>query len=200
MKIDINLLPQGYRPKYWILLLTVGLVLIILAAGYYGYGFYERNVDASSELERLQSQLDLVNAEITKELSDTTIEELQSEIVEVEAEIEELKYVEKEYEKYNSERIYWKPVLQAVREMVPTDVIITSFRQTGNQLTVEGELLSGIGGTIPIVEYARKLEARADMFSRVVFDIFSEERPTGIEDETEEVFIFTMILQVRPGG
>jgi Tfp pilus assembly protein PilN len=199
MKVDINLLPEEYRPKRWVLPLTVGLIIVILAVGYYGFGFYGKNAAANSEVERLQSQLDSINAETQKVLADTTKKEYEARIAEAEAEIVALRAMEQDYEKRNSERIYWKPVLQTIRELAPTDVKITSFEQNDDELTVEGELSSEVQDAIIIVEYAKLLENRG-MFSRIAFEIGSEERPTGEGDKTEEIFIFTMLLRVKPGG
>ena len=200
MKVDINLLPEEYRPKHWVLPLTVGLIIVILVVGYYGHGFYDKNVAANSEVEQLQSQLDSVNAEIAEELADTTIEEYQALIAEAEVEIDVLKAVEKEYETYNADRIYWRPVLQTVRELAPTDVIITSFRQKGNELTVKGELSSDVENTIPIIEYARLLETRGILLRSPSTEIGTEQRQTGEDGETEEIFVFTMLLEVKLGG
>ena len=199
MKVDINLLPEEQRPKRWALPLAIGLIIVILAAGYYGYGFFGKNAAAQGELEQLQSQLDSVNAEIEKVISGTTIAEYEERIAEVQAEIDRLEAMEQDYETRNAERIYWKPVIQTVRELAPTDVILTSFEQNDNELTVEGELSSEVESAIVIVEYAQLLEKRG-IFSRIAFEIGSEERPTGEGGKTEEIFIFTILLEIKPGG
>jgi len=199
MRVDMNLLPEEHRPKHWALPLTVGLIIVIMAVGYYGFGYYERNAIANSDVEQLQSQLDSINAEIEKESSDTAIAEYEALIAEAQAEIESLQVMEWDYETRNSERIYWKPVLQTIRELAPSDVILTSFEQNGNELIVEGELSSEVQDAIVIVEYAKLLENRG-IFSRLAFEIGTEERQTGGDSETEEVFIFTILLEVRPGG
>ena len=199
MKVDINLLPEEYRPKRWVLPLTVGLIILVLAAGYYGYGFYGKNASAHDELERLQSQLDSVNAEIEKVLNDPTKKEYEERIAEVEAEIDRLQVMENDYETRNDERIYWKPVLQTIRELAPTDVKLTAFEQDGDEITVEGELSSEVQDAIVIVEYAKLLEKRA-IFSRIAFEIDIEDRQTGTDGKTEEIFIFTMLLEAKPRG
>ncbi len=199
MKVDMNLLPEEYRPKRWVLPLTVGLIIVILAAGYYGYGFYGKKAAADSELEQLQSQLDSVNAETQKVIDDPTMKEYEELIVEAQAEIDTLEAMEQDYETRNAERIYWKPVLQTIRELAPTDVILISFEQNDDEITVEGELSSEVQDAIIIVEYAKLLE-NSGIFSRIAFDIGTEERQTGEDSETEEIFIFTMLLEVRTGG
>ncbi len=199
MKIDINLLPEEYRPKRWVLPLTVGLIVLVMAVGYYGSVFYGRNVSANSELEQMQSQVDAINAETKKVLSDPTMDEYKERIDEAQVMIETLKAMERDYEARNSERIYWKPVLQTIRELAPTDVKLTSFEQEGDEITVEGELSSEVQDAIVIVEFAQLLENRG-IFSRLAFEIGTEERQTGGDSETEEVFIFTILLEVKPGG
>ena len=199
MKIDINLLPEEYRPKRWVLPLTVGLIVLVMAVGYYGSVFYGRNVSANSELEQMQSQVDAINAETKKVLSDPTMDEYKERIDEAQVMIETLKAMERDYETRNGERIYWKPVLQTIRELAPTDVKLTSFEQEGDEITVEGELSSEVQDAIVIVEFAQLLENRG-IFSRLAFEIGTEERQTGGDSETEEVFIFTILLEVKPGG
>ena len=198
MKVDMNLLPEEYRPKRWALPLTVGLIIVILAVGYYGYGFYGKNVAAQGELEQLQSQLDSINAEIQQVLNDPTIEEYKTQIAEAEAEIDRLQVMEQDYEIRNADRVYWKPVLQVVRELAPTDVKLTSFEQNDKELTVEGELTGEVENAIIIVEYAQLLEKRGIFARPPAFEIGTKE--IEVEGETEEIFIFTMLLEVKPGG
>ena len=87
----------------------------------------------------------------------------------------ETETMEEDYETRNSKRIYWKPVLQTIRELAPTDVTLNSFEQNDDEITVEGELSIGVTDAIVVVEYAKKLEERG-IFSRIAFEIGSEER------------------------
>jgi hypothetical protein len=199
MKIDMNLLPPEQRPKRWALPLTAGLIVLILAASYYGYGFYGRNVSAQDGLEQLQSQLDSVNAEIQEVIKESPIKDYEQHITEAQAEVDRLGTMEKDYETRSSERIYWKPVLQWVRELAPSDVELLEFKQNDNEITVDGELSSEVHDAIVVVEYAQQLEKRG-IFSRIAFEIGSEERQTGEDNKTEEFFIFTMLLEIKPGG
>ena len=201
MKVDINLLPEEQRPKRWKIPLAVALLVFILAAGYYGYGFYDKNAIANDELEQLHSQLDLVKAEAQKIIDESPVAEYEQRIAGTQEEIDNLQVMEKDYEIYNADRIYWKPVLQAIRELAPTDVKILSFEQNENEIVVEGELSPEVQDTIVIVEYTKLLEQRG-IFSRLDFDISTEERDIdeGEETVTRQVFIFTILLEVKPGG
>lgn len=200
MKVDINLLPPEYRPKRWALPLSVGLAVVILAVGYYGYGFLMKNDASHSELEALQSQLDSVNNEIQSLINDTTIREYKDQIAQAQAEVAELNTMEQDYEAYYADRVYWKSVIQTIRELAPSDVILTEFEQEGdNEITVEGELSSGVENSIVIVEYAEQLENRG-MFSQVAFEIDVDERQVEGSDKTEEIFVFTLLLEVKTGG
>lgn len=200
MKVDLNLLPVEHRPNKLALPLTVGLIVVILAAGYFGYGFYTKNADANSQLEGLQAQLDSINAETQQVISDSQIASYQEQIAQTQEEIARLEETEREYEKYNSEKIYWKPVLQKIRELAPTDVTILSFDQNDDELTIEGEL-STTAGNVVLYEYARKLEA-SGIFSRTAFEISTETRTITEGDESKEVevTVFTMLLKVEAGG
>ena len=101
MKVDINLLPEEYRPKRWALPLTVGLIIAVLAVGTYCFGFpvagysglYQKNAAAHSELEQLQSELDSINAETQKVLSDPTMKQYEEQIAEARVEIDALKTI-----------------------------------------------------------------------------------------------------------
>lgn len=201
MKVDINLLPPEHRPKPWALPLTIGLAVVIVAAGYYGWGFYDRKAAANSQLQELKTRLAATNAEITKVQADPTKKNLQQSITEAQAKINSLKAMELDYEKYYSGRIYWKPALQVVRELAPTDIKFTAFETNEDELTVEGELSSDVTDAVIIVEFAQELEKRG-IFSRIAFEIGTDEREetVGTTTETREVFVFTMLLEVPPGG
>ncbi|MFC1893591.1 PilN domain-containing protein [Chloroflexota bacterium] len=199
MKVDINLLPPEHRPKPWALPLTVGLIIVVLAAGYYGFGLYGKSASAQSELEQMQSQLESTNAEIETVLSDQTLQEYQDRIAETQVEIDGLQAMQHDYETRNAERIYWKPVLQTIRELAPSDITLTAFEQNGDEITVEGELSNEVDNAIVVVEYAQLLENRG-IFSRIAFEIGTEMAPAGEDEEPEEIFIFTMLLEVKPGG
>ena len=202
MKVDLNLLPEEHRPKRWALPLTVGLIIVILAVGYYGFGLFGKSADAHSQLEQLQSELNSVNAEIQKVINESPIAEYETQIAESQAEVDRLKAMEKDYAKHVAQRIYWKPVLQAVREEAPHDVTLTSFEQNDNTLTLEGELGGDVENAVIIVEYAKNLEDRGIFTRSPAFEIGSEERPVGEgeDSKTVEVFVFTMLLEVRRGG
>ena len=108
--------------------------------------------------------------------------------------------MEKDYEKYNSERVRWKTVLETVRELAPSDIILTSFEQDGDdEMAVEGELSSEVQNSIIIVEYAQSLKNR-DIFSQVAFEIITKERQGGEDSEMEEIITFILLLEVKPGG
>jgi outer membrane murein-binding lipoprotein Lpp len=200
MKVDMNLLPEEHRPKRWALPLTIGLIIVIMAAGYYGFGYYGKNAVASSEVETLQSQLDSINAEIEQAMNDTSVADYEAQIAEAQADVDSLKAMERDYETRNADRVYWKPVLQVIRELTPNDVILTSFEQNDKELIVEGELSEEAENAIIIVEFAKKLEERG-IFSRPpAFEIGTEERQDEGSDNTVEVFVFTILLEVKPGG
>jgi Tfp pilus assembly protein PilN len=200
MKVDMNLLPEEHRPKRWALPLTIGLIIVVLAAGYYGFDFYDKNAEASSEVESLQSQLNTINAEIEQEMNDTSVAEYEAQIAEAQAEIDSLKAMELDYETRNADRIYWKPVLQVIRELTPNDVTLTSFEQNDKELIVEGELSEDVENAIIIVEFAKKLEQRG-IFSRPpAFEIGAEERQEEDSEDPIEIFVFTILLEVEPGG
>ena len=201
MKVDINLLPEEHRPNKLALPLTILLVVVILAAGYFGYGFYNRNVDANDELEELQVQLDSINAETEQVISDSKIAEYQEQITQTEAEIAMLQQMERDYETRNSEKIYWKPVIQVIREEAPNNVIIESFDQNDDEITVEGYLSSEAENDIIIMEYWQRLDERG-VFSRFDYEFGTGERTIGTGDdaETEEITEFVILLQVIPGG
>ncbi len=200
MKVDINLLPPEYRPKRWALPLTVGLAIVVLVVGYFGMDFYKRNASANTRLQSLQLQLISVNAEVDKALKDTTVKDYQAKIAAAQSQITTLTAMEKDYEAYYKDRIYWRDILQTVREVAPTDMIFNSFEQQDRTLTIEGELASGVTDAVIIIEYAGALDKRG-VFSRVAFDISTEERAVEEEeDETEQIFVFSMLLEVKTAG
>lgn len=210
MKININLLPPENRPRRWVLPVTLVLVIAVAAAGYYGFypktGFYQKYVSAQSELEGLQSRLDSVNAETIKAIGESKspandTKEYEQRIADAQAEIDKLGVVERDYEKRNGERIYWKPVLEAIEQLAPNAVILTSFTQVGNEITVEGELGGEEQNAIWLTDFQERLEERG-LFSLTLLEIDTEEREVTSEGQTEtrEIFTFKIYLEVKPGG
>jgi Tfp pilus assembly protein PilN len=207
VKININLLPPEYRPRPWVLPVTLVLVIAVAAVGYYGYSFYQKNISARSELEGLQSQLDSVNAETIRVMGQTQapandVEEYEQRIADAQAEIDALGVVERDYEKRNGERIYWKPVLQAIEQLAPNAVILTSFSQVGNEITVEGELGGEEQNAIWLVDFHERL-AESGLFSNTVLEINTDpgrEVTIGGQTKTMDIFTFKIYLEVKPGG
>ena len=127
------------------------------------------------------------------------MQEYQDRITETQTEIDRLQAMQHDYETRNAERIYWKPVLQTIRELAPSDITLTAFEQNGDEITLEGELSSEVDNAIVVIEYAQQLENRG-IFSRIAFEIGTETTAAGEDEEPEEIFIFTMLLEVKPGG
>lgn len=195
MKVDINLLPEEYRPKRWALPLTIGLIIVILAAGYWGYTSFAKKAVANSELDQLQSQLDSVNAELQQVTSGSGISVYQQQIADTQAQIDKLQALEDDYEYLSDQRVIWRPVIQTIRERAPTDVTLTNFEQNGDEISVEGELASGITDATIIIAYRQQLDS-SGIFSRITVEIGTEEITTE-DGKTEDIYVFTMLLEVK---
>ena len=129
-------------------------------------------------------------------IADSQIEEYRTQIAETEAEITRLEGMERDYEMRNSEKIYWKPVMQTIRELAPTDVFLTEFEQNDDEIKITGELSSDVDDTIIVYEYANKLETRG-FCSRVLFEVNTDQSSEFQEDDNGEpatVIGFTMLL------
>jgi Tfp pilus assembly protein PilN len=203
MKVDINLLPEEHRPNKLALPLTVLFIVLILAAGYFGYDYYNRSVAANDQLAELQARLDSIDTETQQVIAESQIADYQEQIVQTEAEIDLLQTMEADYELHNAEKIYWKPILQTIRELAPTDVILTAFEQDDNGITLKGELSQDVDSTILIVEYATQLKTRG-FCSRVLFDTETD-MPSDFQvdkyGEPAKVIGFVMrLLEVEAGG
>ena len=105
MKVDMNLLPEEHRPNRLALPLAIVLIVVILAVGYYGYGFYTKNTEANNEIAELQAKLESINAETQKTIDESPLEDLQVKITQTEEEIAQLEIMELDYETRNKERI-----------------------------------------------------------------------------------------------
>ncbi|MFC2068592.1 PilN domain-containing protein [Chloroflexota bacterium] len=200
MKININLLPPEFRPNRWALPLTIFFIVIILAVGYYGYGFLVKNVEAEAKAEPLQVQLASLRSELEKVSQDTTVAEYTQRVAEAQNKLGELEGTQKDFEIWNVEKIYMKSVVRTIRELVPHDVTLTAIEQQGDdEITVDGEITGETQSSIIVVEYAKLLEARY-IFSQVALELSTEERATGENNANEEYIIFTILLKVVSGA
>jgi Tfp pilus assembly protein PilN len=202
VKVNVNLLPAEYRPKRWVLPAAVALAAAVAAAGYFGpYSYLQKNAAAQDEVAVLQAQLDSIEAEtmqVIASMEESPIGSLKEQITAAEAQKAALGAMEQDYEKNNAGRIYWLPVLQAIGEWAPTDMIFEKFRQVGGEITIEGTLGGDDQNTIVIVEYLEDLE-KLVMFSSTGYEISTEE-VLGDDGKTREVFRFVITLEVVAGG
>jgi hypothetical protein len=174
----------------------------VAATGYYGYGFYAKKADAQSQLDQMQEELDAINAETLRVIGETEspIPDLEEQIAAAEDELYALGNVERDYEKWNAERIYWTPVLQVVGQLAPSDAVFESFQQVGSnrEISVTGRLGGEVQNAIILSEYQKRLEEYG-IFSRVLLEISTEEE-TLDDGKTREYFRFTITLEVIAGG
>ncbi len=202
MKINVNILPPEYRPRPWVLPVTLALVVAVAAVGYYGYTFYDKKAAAQSELDQMQEQLDAINAETLRVIAaevQSPVTDLEEQIAAAEDELYALGGEERDYEKWNAERIYWTPVLQVVGQLAPSDAVFSTFRQVGSnrEISVNGRLGGEVQNAIILSQYQKRLEEYG-IFSRVLLEIGTEEEE--IEGKTREYFTFTITLEVKAGG
>ena len=187
--IDINLLPPEYRPHRWALPLAIGLILVILALGYSGYGLAGKKADADNDVSHLETQLEAVADESEAAINDPIIQGYLDDISEAEAELDLLKAMQQDFETFQNAHVDWWYVLQTVRGLAPKEVSLKSVEQDGNEFTVGGETTDAAA----IVDYAQGLRDTA-IFSHVAFEISTEE-----EDEII-ITTFSLLLEVKPGG
>ena len=147
MDIQINLLPEEFRPRPAVETRTLLLVFLIVGLLAGGAFLYMTKSTVESDTMEIEKQTAAVNAEAQALSSD-------KEAVALTKSIDALKAVEKSYDSFVAARIHWGNTLDRIDALVPQGIDINDVTQVG-----KGAVVSGVASNYSAVaSYGRALD------------------------------------------
>ena len=151
--IDINILPERYRParinSYLSIGILVGVALLFGLMPAYALLTRERNQTAALDIRLQRVMSDLTMAQGSQdELADIDrqIEQAEQQLAQLEAQLDTL----------GRGKVYRSQAFAAIINSVAEDVRVTSVRQAGDTFTVSGVA----SGEVSVLNYAQVLQNR----------------------------------------
>lgn len=151
--IDINILPERYRPAhinpYLSIAILVGVALLFGLMPAYALLTRERNQTAALDIRLQRVRSDLTMAQGS-----------QDELAEIDGQIEraeeQLAQLEAQLDTLGRGKVYRSQAFAAIINSVAEDVRVTSVRQAGDTFTVSGVA----SGEVSVLNYAQVLQNR----------------------------------------
>jgi Tfp pilus assembly protein PilN len=183
-KIDLDLLPDEYKPRKVSKLSTVLVIVVILMACLAGLLFFlKTNVDG--KIESLEDELVTVTADYNgavKLVKDGKA--LQDQIDAAESKLEA---IEEDYVIYKADLIVWSVIIKEIDDAIPgTRLSLKSITQSGSSITLQGTA----NEDSYIWNYATNLEEK---------EYFWDVTPTSIVS-TGASSSFTITMKYGSGG
>ncbi len=140
MSIEINLIPEEFKPKPLIQTQTLIILIIVLVMGYGCYYFYSGKAGDEAEASDTENRITEIRGDIAALENDPEIKELQKEIAELQADKSKYTGLNTDYDTFTESRIEWGYVINSIRVGEPWGVDIESITQSGNdnKVTVSG--------------------------------------------------------------
>ncbi|MCX5998519.1 MAG: hypothetical protein NTU41_02710 [Chloroflexi bacterium] len=195
--VDFNLLPSEYRPRLWLLRLTVLMAVLCLVLIGSAYLITVRTSDEEARAASLTSQQQSQQAEINRLENDPDTQALKTQRSALETSLAALAAMKLDYQTYSGSRVIWSDklseILSAARDTVgEASLVVQSMTQTGTQIVIVGV---SPNGNQAIVDFARKL-MDSGLFSSVDYQITQ----TADSGQPSPYPSFRMTLQVTATG
>lgn len=140
MSIEINLIPEEFKPKPLIKTQTLLVLIVVLVLGFGCYYLYSGKAGDEAEASDLEKQITEIRGDITALENDPEVKALQAEVAELQAEKSKYTGLNTDYATFTDSRIEWGYVMNSIRVNEPWGVDIESISQSGgdNKVTVSG--------------------------------------------------------------
>jgi len=184
-KVDLDLLPDEYKPRKVSKLTTVLVILVVLMVCLAGLLIYLKT-DVDSKNSSLEGELATVTSEYQKTVNlGNEGKALQGEIDAAESKLEA---IEQDYQIYQEELILWSVIIKEIDDAIPgtTRLSLKSITQSGVSIT----LLGTADEDSYIWNYATNLEEK---------EYFWDVTPTSIVS-TGASSSFTITMKYGSGG
>ncbi len=140
MSIEINLIPEEFKPKPLMKTQTLAVLVLVLVLGFGCYYLFSSKAGDEAEASDMEKQTTSIRSQITTIQNDLAVTVLQSEIAELQADKSKYDGLNGDYTTFTDSRIEWGYVTDKIKIRQPWGVNIASISQDGdsNIVTVQG--------------------------------------------------------------
>ena len=183
-KIDLDLLPDEYKPRKVSKVTTVLVTLVVLMVCLAGLLiFLKTNIDG--KIGSLEDELFTVKADYNDAVK--LVKDGKALQVQIDAAESKLEAIEEDYEIYQEDLIVWSVIIKEIDDAIPgTRLRLSSITQSGSSLTLQGTA----NEDSYIWNYATNLEEK---------EYFWDVTPTSIVS-TGASSSFTITMKYGSGG
>lgn len=177
MNVEINLLPEEFRPRALVETRALLVIVLILALAVGCYLLYQAKSDAEAEIVDLEENIAAVNQQI-----DTITRDAQA----LTNSISKLNTVTKSYESFVDSKVTWGDALARVQSDKPSGVTLRELTQKGNTLEIQGTAAGSPSSYSEVTSYGRALD-RDTKFTLAGWPTLTS-------------VTFSLTIEVAPGG
>jgi len=177
MNVEINLLPEEFRPRAPVETRTLLVIVLVLALAVGCYFLYQAKSNAKAEIADLEKNIAAVNQQI-----DTITRDAQG----LTNSISTLKTVTRSYESFVASKITWGDALARVQSHKPSGVALGGLTQKGNTLEIQGTAGGTSSSFSGVTSYGRALDG--------------DTKFTLAGWPTLKSATFSLTIKVAPGG
>ena len=135
-KVDLDLLPDEYKPRKVSKLTTVLVILVVLMVCLAGLLIYLKT-DVDSKNSSLEGELATVTSEYQKTVN--LVNEGKALQGEIDAAESTLEAIEEDYAIYQEDLILWSVIIKEIDDAIPgTRLSLKSITQSGSSITLQG--------------------------------------------------------------
>ena len=134
--IDLDLLPDEYKPRKVSRLTTVLVILVVLMVCLAGLLIYLKT-DVDSKNSSLEGELATVTSEYQKTVN--LVNEGKAIQAQIDAAESKLEAIEQDYLIYQEQLIVWSIIIKEIDDAIPgTRLTLKSITQSGSSITLQG--------------------------------------------------------------
>jgi len=183
-KIDLDLLPDEYKPRKVSRLTTVLVIVVVVMVCLAGLLFFLKS-NADGKIESLEDELVTVTADYNGAVK--LVKEGKALQDQIDAAESKLEAIEEDYVIYKEDLIVWSVIIKEIDDAIPgTRLSLKSITQSGSSITLQGSA----NEDSYIWNYATNLEEK---------EYFWDVTPTSIVS-TGASSSFTITMKYGSGG
>jgi len=140
MNVEINLLPEEFKPKPLIQPPTLAILLVVLVLGFGCFHFYSVKADKEAQAAEIETNIESMQSQMMTLQSGSLASGLREEVSALTNEKNQLDQMNSDYTLFTGSRVEWGYVIEKVEIRKPWGVYLTSIVQggDGSVVTVTG--------------------------------------------------------------